>query len=159
MPKRGYRLRLGAAAPAQRRRARRLIAVPLALVAVAGIALGTFASRREPVAVAVGHVANATGDARFDPLATALTELIATRLPADELEIVRAAGADADIRLSGRLILWNGEPTLALAAARPSGSVLWSEMARGPERRLPASTSAALGSFVAQLREGGGGAN
>lgn len=143
--KRGYRLiAVPAVAPTVPVRGRQrgwIAAVVVAVLFAAGALTwnraGSVASA--PVLVLVEEVINDTGDPVHDPVARSVTEVILSELStADGITVVRRASGDVDATLSGRLVIWTGQPALGLSATDPtSGEVLWSGMAGGPEPDLP----------------------
>lgn len=148
LPKRGYRLVAGAepAVETPRRRWRPIANLLLMLLFAAG---GTWmVLRPAQPSLAVGNVVNATGDATYEPLAQATSELIAAGLSRRGLVFRRGEAREGETQLGARLTLWTGEPTVALTATGPDGAVRWSEMARGPAEKLPGNVSRALDAFV-----------
>lgn len=157
--KRGYRLNPGGVSgpPPARRRLGPFIAVLSVVAAVVLIIL--LRQSTAHVAVLVEPVQNATGLRSYDPLARALSELVTNRLtretdaPVVDALTARISPAQRAIRLTDRLILWNGQPTLSLTATDPaSGAVLWSGMAAGPGDRIAGTTIRALHDFGAHVR-------
>jgi DNA-binding winged helix-turn-helix (wHTH) protein len=147
VPKKGYRLVSQPGADEARPRPK--LSLPfLMLLLVVAAALLWVALRPATSEVAFADVANETGSASYDPLARATSELIATRLSRLGIVYRRGAPLGGETRLSGRLVLWNSEPTVSLTATAPDGSVTWSAMARGPADRLPANVNAAVAAFV-----------
>ena len=98
----------------------------------------------ERPAVAVAEVSNETGDARYAPLARAVTELVVSDTSSSPraLRVLRGAGSSTQqvrTTVNGRLILWSGHPSVSLSAVdQRSGRVIWSAIAPGPEDSLPA---------------------
>jgi DNA-binding winged helix-turn-helix (wHTH) protein len=161
--KRGYRLNPEQAAnddslPPPRRRWALAAALLLAAAAIAAAFLIRAPTR--PIAILVEPVQNATGIARDDPLARALSELVTHRVSAETGKVAetqdapgKLAPGQRPVRLSAKLILWNGEPTLSLTATDPAkGTILWSAMAAGPADRLATTTIAAVHDFGAHVR-------
>ena len=162
--KRGYRLNPELAAnddtlpPPPRRWAAAAIVATLLVAAAIGIFLLRPITR--PIAIMVEPVQNATGIARNDPLARALSELVAHRVSAETVKVAetqdapgKLAAGQRPIRLSARLILWNSQPTLSLTATDPAkGTILWSAMAAGPADNLATTTIAAVHDFGARVR-------
>jgi len=160
--KRGYRLNPEQAAnddtpPSHRRHWAIAAILLLAVVAIAAFLLRTPARH---IAIVVEPVQNATGIARNDPLARALSELVTHRVSAETDKVAetqdapgRIASGQRPVRLTARLILWNGQPTLSLTAIDPAkGTVLWSAMAAGPADHLATTTIAAVHDFGAHVR-------
>lgn len=159
--KRGYRLNsetgTGDSTPARLKFHAVLAAfLFLAVVATAFLLVRTPA---RPIAIIVEPVQNATGVADDDPLARALSELVAHRVSAETNKIAetqdapgKPAPGQRPIRLTARLILWNGQPTLSLTATDPAkGSILWTAMAAGPADHLAATTIKAIRDFGSRL--------
>lgn len=158
--KRGYRLNPEQAAnddaPPPRASGRRVAfaAVPV-LIVTAVAALLLLRSPTKPIAIIVEPVQNATGIAADDPLARALSELVTHRVSAETSRLAetqdapgRLASGQRPVRLSARLILWNGQPTLSLTATDPAkGAVLWVAMAAGPADHLATTTIKAVHDF------------
>ncbi len=162
--KRGYRLMPGRGdaplpSPAKVMRSRLFLLGFLLLLAVAGFGAWRFASTPAPrtVVVVTPDVANATGDAAYGPMAWAVSELVSADLSRLRVDFVRerpgepamAADGGPRIRLTGKLILWTGQPTVMFTAAR-DGRVVWSGMAKGPEPAFPATVRAAMSDFAAK---------
>ena len=160
--KRGYRLNPEQAAnddvlPPPRRLWQFVTILLLAAIAVAAF-LPRPATR--PIAIMVEPVQNATGIARNDPLARALSELVTHRVSAETDEVAETQDAPGKlvpgqrpIRLNAKLILWNSQPTLSLTATDPAkGTILWSAMAAGPADHLATTTIAAVHDFGAHVR-------
>ena len=165
--KRGYRLlpettdARPAPSPGKVLRSRLFVIGFLLLLAITGYGAWRFASTPPPaeVVVIVPDVANETGRAAYAPLASAVSELVSADLARARVDFVRdrpgsrpeAAGDGRRIRLSGKLILWTGEPTV-MFTAEEAGRVTWSGMAKGPEPQFPASVRAAIQDFAAGLK-------
>ena len=161
--KRGYRLNPDRAAnddsPARLRWPIVIAAVLLVLVTATAILL--LHAPAKPIAIIVEPVQNATGLASDDPLARALSELVIHRVSAETDMLAetrdapgKIAAGQRPVRLTARLILWNGQPTLSLTAIDPAkGSVLWAAMAAGPADHLAATTIRAVHDFGAWLRQ------
>jgi DNA-binding winged helix-turn-helix (wHTH) protein len=150
IPKRGYRLR--ATQPEAQTRWRRRTIVPVALagavVAIAGLSL-SLGGRSAP-AVAVVDVVNETGNAAYDPLARATSELIVTDLTVRGLA-VRRDGAGG-LRLASKLVMWDGLPYLGMTSTDASGAVRWSAMIKATEGAVPPGVAAKLDDFASQVR-------
>lgn len=147
VPKRGYRL-VAEAEGEPPVRSRRPIAAILLLLLLAAAGAAWLALRPGEPALAVGDVVNATGDPAHEPLARAISELIAAGLSRRGLVYRRGAAREGETHLEARLTLWTGEPTIGLTATGPDGTVRWSAMARGPAERLPRNVGRALDSFA-----------
>lgn len=168
IPKRGYRLLASVSeapaasppAPSPARPVLRygVLAAVLMLALAAGAALLFANHAPAPFTVAIAAVPNETRDAAYDPLATAVTELIGTELGRLPNVRVMRGGGRVNARLRGSLILWNGQAALALSAEDPaSGAVLWSGMASGPAGMLPAQVRKEMGEFRAYVDGAGHG--
>lgn len=161
--KRGYRLNSEAGAEQDEAPPRRLrhIAIGLLLLLLTAAAMAALLLRTpaKPIAIIVEPVQNATGIAANDPLARALSELVTNRVSAETGKVAETQGAPGkaaarqrSIRLTARLILWNGQPTLSLTATDPAkGSILWAAMAAGPADHLATTTIRAVRDFGAHL--------
>lgn len=160
--KRGYRLNSEAGAEqdeAPPRRLRHIAIALLLLLAAAAIAALLLRTPAKPIAIIVEPVQNATGIAANDPLARALSELVTHRVSAETGKVAETQDASGKvapqqrpIRLTARLILWNGQPTLSLTATDPAkGSILWAAMAAGPADHLASTTIKAVHDFGAHL--------
>ena len=121
IPKRGYRLLAPVVAEEEapaasaadpevtptRPRTRRFMLAALILAAVAGLAALIFSATRTPapLVVAIAAIPNETGDRRYDPLALAVTDLVATEIGGvPGVQVVRAPGGPgrrADRRPAG----------------------------------------------------------
>jgi DNA-binding winged helix-turn-helix (wHTH) protein len=160
--KRGYRLNPDAGRDdgALPRPQRHIAAAAILLLAAAGAAAIWLPVPVKPILIVVEPVQNATGIPADDPLARALSELVTHRVSAETQKTAetqdppgRIAKGQKPIRLTAKLILWNGQPTLSLTATDPAkGSVLWSAMAAGPADHLATSTVAAVHDFGARVR-------
>ena len=157
--KRGYRLVGGdAVAVPQKPRLRPLIlGLLLLVVALAGLLFALSGGRSaQHTILIVEEVENATGSAAFQPLADASGEVLLNRAraidgpvvmrPPAAGERVRPRGGDAPVvRLSARLILWSGKPTIMFTAAdADSGAILWNGMTKGGEDAIPSGTELAM---------------
>lgn len=160
--KRGYRLTFAGdapeegadkSAPARRRDALGLTA--LACLAVIGIF--PWSERRPAEVLIVEPVANATGSARYQPLTSALGELVTGEMSgAQGVQVVRSSlpsGKGEALKsrtLISRLILWNGMPTLSMTMVDSrSHVILWTGMAEAGKDRLSTVTITRL----SRLRE------
>jgi DNA-binding winged helix-turn-helix (wHTH) protein len=162
--KRGYRLNPEQAAnddalPLPYPRRRYAIAAMLILGALTIAAFWLRPPARE-IVIVVEPVRNATGLPADDPLAGALSELVMHRVSVETGKVAETQDPPGSvgkgqkaIRVSMKLILWNGEPTLSLTATDPTkGAVLWSAMAAGPADHLATTTIAAVHDFAARVR-------
>jgi DNA-binding winged helix-turn-helix (wHTH) protein len=178
IPKRGYRLlapvAIGDAAGGETtiplpepagpaRYPRRAMLGALLAAALLGVATLIFSATRAPApfVVTIAPIPNETGNPAYDPLAPAVTDLVAAHVGGVEgVRIVRGEGARIDARIGGRLVLWNRQASLSLSAEDPAtGIVLWSAIAAGPAEALPRQIDAAIANFaatVAARREGRG---
>ena len=162
--KRGYRM-LGensdeAGVPAEPARPsatpwRWLVAASLAL-GIALLAWWMFASGGGGRPVLVQNVVNATGSPRWDPLASATSEVILSNVQKLEgIEAVRAGpGEDPPanaVRLGARLIMWSGRPTVMMSAQDSKGVVVWTGMTSGNEDLIPREVKAAVATLPAKL--------
>lgn len=147
IPKRGYRL-VAKPAPVRGAVRRRLVlaAVALAVLAIGGAtAIRVLMPLRPDIAMA--DVANQTGDPRYDPLARATSELMLAELSERGYDVER--GGQGPL-ISGKLVMWNGEPYLGLSATDAGGIVRWSAMTRGTADAVPAGLHAKLDEFQRQ---------
>lgn len=170
IPKRGYRLLAPVVAeetaPVQPAAAdpltmpvspqpRRFIMAVIALAAIVGVATLIFSVNQPPapLVVAIAAIPNETGDRRYDPLALAVTDLVATEIGGlPGVQVMRAPGGRVDAQVGGRLVLWNQQASLSLRAEDPAtGAVLWSAMAAGPAAALPRQIHAAAANFSAYV--------
>jgi DNA-binding winged helix-turn-helix (wHTH) protein len=160
--KRGYRLLADGAAvrpppSARHKLVSRLVVVGfIALLAAAAYA--TWRNSGPPpreLSVLVPDVANATGDSAYAPMAAAVSELVSAdlmraRVPIERVRPGSDGGGVGDartIRLSGKLILWTGQPTV-MFTAEENGKVTWAGMAKGPEPAFPATVRGAMDDFA-----------
>ena len=95
--------------------------------------------------IAMADIPNQTGDARYDPLARATTELMLTELSKRGYDVER--GGDGPLKIAGKLVMWNGAPFLGLSATDARGVVRWSAMTKGTADAVPAGLHAALDDF------------
>jgi DNA-binding winged helix-turn-helix (wHTH) protein len=167
--KRGYRMLgeveaeappppAGTIVPAAGAYAWRWLGVAAMALAIAFFALWlATADRGRPVVVA--DVVNATGSPRWDPLASATSEVILSNVQALEgIEAVRASDgtpppADS-VRLGARLIMWSGRPTVMMSALDSKGVVVWTGMTSGNEDLIPREVKAAVATLPAKLGQG-----
>jgi DNA-binding winged helix-turn-helix (wHTH) protein len=137
IPKRGYRLQMRLVADAQSRRRK---GVPVALAILAAIllavwAFSNWAGNPAPVTVTVPDVVNATGEAAYAPIARATSELSVTEFEGHGF-VVRRSGP-ADLRIDGKLVMWEGDPWLGVTATDRAGEVRWSMMAKATAGKVP----------------------
>lgn len=161
LPKRGYRFI--AAQPTERdgrepggvdqtRRVPRLAFAALPLIAVLVFAMGGLFDTRTPqleaVSVQVTAAVNETGSDQYDALTASVTELLSVELARHETLKV-ATQSNASVIVSGKLILWDGHPSMSIHAISVStGDVIWSGMASGPETLLPRQVRAEIAEFA-----------
>jgi DNA-binding winged helix-turn-helix (wHTH) protein len=123
-----------------------LLVLVIAAFLFLGGGLGDKAGSR---VVLIETVRNETGEVKYAPLAAALDALVTDQVTRQAgLVVVREGTGSrpgAGLRLSSRLILWNGQPTLSMSAMDAgSGAVVWTSMAAGPEEALAGHTITAL---------------
>lgn len=151
IPKRGYRL-IGPAS-AVSSRAARWRAVTAAVVAILlgiGAVVGVRAMTARPD-IAMTDIVNQTGDARYDPLARATSELMLAELSKRGFDVERDRRGRMSI--TGKLVMWSGEPYLGLSATDPGGVVRWSAMTRGTPDAVPAGLRTKLDEFQRALHK------
>lgn len=163
IPKRGYRLKLGrmdGAAPAPARTARPWVAIAaiVAIVAIIAAAAWAWSARQAGQApvIAVGEVANETGETRYAPLARATGELILNELGERGFKVRR--GGLADLSLQSKLIIWDEKPFVSLSATDREGAVVWSAMLDASPDRVPPGVDSALDELQGRLRSADGAA-
>ena len=145
IPKRGYRL--VAETPRQARpqwRRPGLAALVIALLIVAAL-IGLRERMTARPEVAMTDIANRTGEARYDPLVRASTELMLAELSKRGYEIER--GGRGRMTIAGKLVMWNHAPYLGLSATDANGVVRWSAMMKGTADVVPANLRKALDDF------------
>lgn len=165
IPKRGYRLNDETPSAAEVPlpvAARRKVSWSLAIaLVIALLVLGVFVARSlaaDHTTVIVTRTANDTGQAGYQPLATALHALVIDRLTEMGVDVVPAdsdvppARPEHTLWLRSRLILWNGISTLSLESVDPSGHVTWAAMVVAPPNGLASATVAQLKTFGAKTR-------
>jgi DNA-binding winged helix-turn-helix (wHTH) protein len=149
IPKRGYRLVTDASAAPQARWRQ----LGLAVLVLAVLAIGTVVELRSRMAarpeISMGEIANQTGERRYDPLARATTELMLAELSKRGYEVQR--GGRGKLLVAGKLVMWNGEPSLGLSATDANGVVRWSAMTKGTPQAVPAGLHAKLDEFQRQI--------
>lgn len=163
LPKRGYRLiaasqnAAGAADASELAGQVRNVPMPallaLPLIAVLVYVMGQFYDTQPPVAealsVSVSAATNETGDTQYDPLTASVTELLSVELARHEAVKV-STRSDASVIVSGKLILWDGHPSMSIhAESVATGEVIWSGMASGPETLLPRQVREEISEFAA----------
>jgi len=153
MPKRGYRLMNVEAAPEQSAKKRPVVLLAgLALLALLLLAVFTIPRTRSPhPAVSVSDVINQTGDARYDPLARATSELIVADLAKRGFDVDRHG--QQSLALQSKLVIWNGGPSLGITATDEQGLVRWSAMMDGSPAAVPRAVASKLDDFAAKFRE------
>ena len=145
IPKRGYRLIGRASAESTRRhRARRVAAGVLALLLAIGAILWVRSISTRP-AIARADIVNQTGDRRYDELARATTELMLAELSKRGYDVER--GGRGPLLMTGKLVIWNGGPSLGLSATDANGVVRWSGMTNGAPNAVPVGLHAELDDF------------
>jgi len=165
LPKRGYRLIANAAAAidavddenaARAEKAKRrmpvLVYAALPLIAVCVFMLGRIynaqPSAMETVSINLAGASNETGDTQYDPLTASVTELLAVELARHDTLKVSTVGT-ASVIVSGKLILWDGHPSMSIHAQSVStGDIIWSGMASGPETLLPRQVREEISEFA-----------
>jgi len=157
--KRGYRLMVEPPAePAAAYRPNRLRPMILALgalaLAVTALAWAMFGSAADLPALIVRPVQNATDNPAYQPLVNASSAmLMAQAEQLDGVQIFRGASPRKDaIRLESWLFIWNGRLTLMMSAQRPDGSVLWTGITTGGERRISNEIARQMQSLGERLR-------
>lgn len=143
--KRGYRLAPAAvgapeSAPAERRSktSLALLAVVSAAIVIALAAWLASAMNQPRLLMVVEPVRNETGLVGYAPLSKALSQVVTNRASKFDDATIIAPGGDVEARahrhlkLSGRLILWNGVPALMLTATDiNNGRIAWTGIAEG----------------------------
>jgi DNA-binding winged helix-turn-helix (wHTH) protein len=154
--KRGYRLTAAESVAPNPQRVRMMVAAAAAFVFAGALMAST--ALRAPVRpiVAVAEVSNETGDARYAPLARAVTELFVSNTSSNPraLSVSRGAnsGHEARVVVNGRLIMWSGHPSVSLSAVdQQTGRVVWSGIAPGPEDSLPGQVQEQIEALKAAL--------
>ena len=150
IPKRGYRLRRGR----EPRRGR----TPCACLSCRSSPQSFLpplrppwsCGRQRPPAIGVTDVVNETGNAAYDPLARATSELIVTDLGKRGLAVHRDGAGE--LRLASKLVMWDGAPYLGMTATDSGGAVRWSAMINATEGRVPPGVAAALDGLASQVR-------
>jgi DNA-binding winged helix-turn-helix (wHTH) protein len=158
--KRGYRLMVAPPAEtlaASRPNRLRPIGIALGiltLVIATALAWAMFGRAADLPALVVTPVQNATGSRAYQPLVNASSAMLMAQ--ADQLSGVqtfRGSSPRKDaIRLESWLFIWNGRLTLMMSAQRPDGSILWTGITTGDERRIPNDIARQMHSLGERLR-------
>lgn len=115
-----------------------------------------------PTVVVSETMPNQTGRKSLDPLAHATANLIVSMLSgSDQYKLVRAGeqspSSAQGVRLSTKLVLWDGQPDVVLTAIdEKSSRILWSSYAWGPEQTLPHKLEVKLREFQSALQSHSG---
>jgi DNA-binding winged helix-turn-helix (wHTH) protein len=141
----GYRLVASAPEPPVAAAARRpwawLMAAAVAAIALSAILVLARAGGTPVTRLAVEDVRNATGSPAYDTLAAASGGELLDRLTRHrDLAIARARSSAyaAEVRLTGKLVLWSGKPELLFEAQDVrTGKLLWHGEVFVPESRIP----------------------
>ncbi|MGK6356640.1 winged helix-turn-helix domain-containing protein [Sphingomonas sp. DT-207] len=158
--KRGYRLMVEPPAEApvasgpNRLRPMIVVLAALALVMAAALAWAIFGRSADSPALVVRPVQNATGNPAYQPLVNASSAmLMAQAEQLDGVQIFRGASSRKDaIRLESWLFIWNGRVTLMMSAQQADGSILWTGITTGGERRIPNDIARQMHSLGGRLR-------
>ena len=143
IPKRGYRLREATVEATPRQRRTVLLAVGgILLTLLVALAVRNALLGPATIAIAVRDVSNDTGNAAYDPLARATSELVVTEL-GQRGYAVRRSG-QGDLALQSKLVIWDGLPYLGMTATDHSGVVRWSQMAKATPGAVPPAVDAGL---------------
>ncbi|GJL93674.1 MAG: hypothetical protein DHS20C05_00790 [Hyphococcus sp.] len=103
--------------------------------------------------IAVTPIEDQTDDEQYSALTLAVSELLSVEVARQESFQVTAQ-PEATVIVSGRLILWDGHPAVALHAKSASnGRTLWSGMASGPETMLPKQVREEISEFEAAAKK------
>ena len=149
IPKRGYRLK-GATTSVPSRPPRWRAAGAAVIAVLVGVAaVFTARSLISRPDIAMIDIANQTGDARYDPLARATSELMLAELSARGFDVER--GREGRMLISGKLVMWNGAPYLGLSATDANGVVRWSAMTKGTPAEVPAGLRSELDEFQEKI--------
>ncbi len=166
--KAGYRLSApeSRAESGVRRETSLAVASAVAALALAAGAAAVGSARVQPVTWVVLSAAtpNETGIAAYDATARASGALLESKLSdRPHLKVWRAGEGPPPlarpgvrvVRLSAKLVIWTGQPDIALSAqAADSPAVIWSGHAFGPEPTLPRKLDEQLARFEAALAKG-----
>lgn len=145
--------------PAPRRSSRAAaLALLLLLVAILAIVGAVRGTNERVVSLVVDDVANATGNAAFQPLASATSEVIvadAQKLKGVEIfRDERLAHPKKALILRSRLILWSGKPTMMMSVQDRHGALVWTGMTSGDEHLIPRDVAAAMQDLSGKLQPG-----
>jgi hypothetical protein len=151
IPKRGYRIAVGAAPRDPGGSRHFLTAALLAMAALGLLAALALHQRSAAPQVSVADVINKTGDPAFDPLARATSELIVTGLSRRGIAVQRGA-TGRDLQFRSSLVLWSGLPSLGMTATDARGVVIWSGMTNGTADKIPAGVANELDRFATQAK-------
>jgi DNA-binding winged helix-turn-helix (wHTH) protein len=151
IPKRGYRLHATAAAAAEApARRRHFVSIAIAALALVIAAAAWTFSRPAAPSIGMSDVTNATGNAAYDPLVRATSELIVADLGERGFAVRRDGGGD--LRLASKLVMWDGSPYLGMTATDAKRVVRWSAMIAATEGKIPRGVAAELDGLAAQVR-------
>lgn len=139
-----------------------MIAAGMSLLLVLAV-VGLSRHSSHPQELTVEPASNDTGLASYQPLANALSAVVTDRvMRIDAIRMVlsearpSAPGGAEGLRMTSRLILWNGSPELALRITDSrTGIVIWSAFAAGPAAGLARSTSLRLDELDHKLEQEG----
>jgi DNA-binding winged helix-turn-helix (wHTH) protein len=148
IPKCGYRLRAdNGASQLAKNRSRAMLGVAVAALLIL-LAIAAFFQPLDRAGgeIAVTDVANQTGDASYTPVARATSELIVTDLGRYGF-LVRRNGK-GDLRLSSKLVIWDGLPYLGMTATDSSGVVRWSAMSKATPGAIPPVVQSRVGELA-----------
>lgn len=149
IPKRGYRLIACGPAPQPRPSSTWIwLLVAAFLLALVPVALLPRVGHRP--AIVVSDVTNATGQAQYDPLARATSELIVAELSKRGFDVKRGEGDG--LRLQSKLVMWNGAPSLGMTATDAKGLVRWSAMTNGSAAEVPRGVARKLDAFSKKVK-------
>lgn len=158
--KRGYRLMVEPPAETQvAPRPSRLRPIVIALgvlafVMAAALGWALFGRAADLPALVVTPVQNATGNPAYQPLVNASSALLMAQAEQiGDVQTFRGTSPRKDaVRLESWLFIWNGRLTLMMSAQRPDGSVLWTGITTGGERRIPNDIARQMHSLGERLR-------
>ena len=158
--KRGYRLMVEPpaetppASPLNQLRPAVIALGVLALVMAAALAWAVLGRAAALPALVVTPVQNATGNPAYQPLVNASSAMIMARAEqVSGVQTFRGTSSRKDaVRLESWLFIWNGRLTLMMSAQRPDGSVLWTGITTGDERRIPKEIARHMHSLGERLR-------
>ena len=125
-----------------------LVILALLAIVIPGIALFNSHAGSNVTFVIIEPVSNATMASAYDPLSLSVTELIKIEINRQE-RLRMTSDEQAEYILSGRLILWDGHPSVSLHAMKPGiEEPIWSGMASGPETLLPRQVREEISKFA-----------